>query len=165
MAFETANRWLMLLANIGVLIGIIVLAFEIRQNTIALRVGTYQARSDALHDLSMRVAESDTLATIEAYLLVRRPNCGEYDGNCDLINDEYFESLSPTERQQYKRYITAHFFRLENLVFQYRQGALTDNYHDQSVVPTIKYYIPLWEKFGVWQRGRLIEYLDSIEGN
>jgi len=165
MVFKAANRWLMLLANLGVLIGIIVLAIEIRQNTIALRAGAYQARSDALHDLSMRVAESAVLATIEANLLVRRPDCGKFDGNCDLIDDAYFDSLSPTERQQYKRYITAHFFRLENLVFQYRQGALTDDYHDQSVVPTIKYYLPLWEKFGVWQRGRLIEYLESIEGH
>lgn len=164
MRFDTANRWLMLLANLGVLVGIIVLAIEIRQNTVALRAGAYQLRSDALHDLSMRVAESEVLATIEANLLVRRANCGEFEGDCDVIDDTYFESLSATERQQYKRYITAHFFRLENLVFQYRQGALTEDYHDEAVIPTIRYYIPLWEKFGVWQRGRLIEYLDSVEG-
>jgi hypothetical protein len=165
MNFETANRWLTLLANFAVLVGIIVLAVEIRQNTIALRAGAYQARSDALHDLSMRVAESEVLATIEANLLVRRPGCAEFESNCDRIDDVYFESLSPTERQQYKRYITAHFFRLENLLFQYRQGALTDEYHDQAVVPTIRYYLPLWEKFGVWQRGRMIEYLEGIDGH
>jgi hypothetical protein len=163
MIFETANRWVSLLANFGVLVGIAVLAVEIRQNTIALKAGAYQARSDALHDLSMRVAESEVLATLEANLLVRRTDCPDFEENCDLIDDAYFQSLSSTERQQFKRYLTAHYFRLENLVFQYGQGVLTDEYHDKAVVPTIRYYIPLWDRFGIWQRGRLIEYLDDID--
>ncbi len=111
----------------------------------------------------MSVAESEVLATIQANLRFRPEDCGDFERNCELINDEYFETLSQTQRQQYKRYLMAHIFRIQNLRFQYEQGLLSDEYHNRSIIPTIEYFMPLWEKFDIWQRGSLVEYLNEHE--
>jgi len=163
MVSDKINRWLTLGANLGVLIGIAFLVVEIRQNTTALTAAAYQARSDALQDLSMRVAESEVLATIQANLHVRPENCGEFERNCGVFNEEYFQSLSPTEHLQYKRYLLANVFRVQNLVFQYEQGLLSDEYHDQSIIEIIKSFMPLWQRFDIWQRRSLVEHLERYE--
>jgi hypothetical protein len=160
---DKINRWLTLGANLGVVVGIAFLVVEIRQNTTALEAGAYQARSDALQDLSMRVAESEVLATMQANMTVRSEDCGDFERNCELFNDEYFENLSPTEYQQYKRYLLANLFRMDTLRFQYELGLLTSEYDDQSIIGLIEYYLPLWERFDIWQRGRWIEYMEKLE--
>ena len=156
---DRLNRWLTLAANFGVLIGIIFLVVEVRQNNTALNAQAWQSRSDALREMSMFVAGSDVLSTIEANLLVRPASCGEFDRNCRIINDEYLASLSITERQQFKRYLHAHLSRVQNLVFQYEQGLLTDEYHDDVILWVIQSYMPLWERFDIFQRKGLLDHL------
>ncbi len=162
MNFENTNRWLTLIANIGVLIGIAFLVIEVRQNTTALTASAYQSRSDALQEYSLTVAASDELATIEAELLTES-DCDEPVRSCFIINEKYFQQLTPTQRVQYKRLLLAILFRTQNLVYQYKQGLLSDAYHDGAIIGVIKKFMPLWEKFDVWQRYSLVEHLEEYE--
>ncbi len=160
---DKVNRWLTLGANLGVVLGLAFLIVEIRQNTTALTAQAYQARSDALVELSRMIAESEVLATIEANLTIRPETCSEFERHCEVVNDEYFASLGTAERQQYKRLLMAQLFRIQNLVFQYEQGLLSDEYHDRNIIRTIRTYIPLWEKFDIYQRDSLVEHLEKYE--
>ncbi len=160
---DKVNRWLTLGANLGVVLGLAFLIVEIRQNTTALTAQAYQARSDALVELSRIIAESEVLATIEANVTIRPDTCSEFERHCEVVNDEYFASLETAERQQYKRLLMAQLFRIQNLVFQYEQGLLSDEYHDRNIINTIRTYISLWEKFDIYQRDSLVEHLEKYE--
>ena len=50
---DKLNQWLSLIANVGVLIGIFILAFEIQQNTQMMRAQT----KDAILDKQLQVTE------------------------------------------------------------------------------------------------------------
>lgn len=47
MNLDELNQWLLLGANIGVLLGILFLAYEVRQNSAALRSGSRQGLLEA----------------------------------------------------------------------------------------------------------------------
>ena len=133
------------------------LIMEVRQNTTALTAGAWQARSDALQELAMRMAESETLASIHANLLTRPDDCVQTNVYCSVIDEEYVRSLTPTEYQQYRSYLTAHAFRLQNLRTQYAYGLLSDQYYEGGVLGAIEGFVPRWEAFDVPQGLRLAE--------
>ena len=62
MNLNKLNNWLTLIANIGVLIGIIVVVVELRQNTTAIEYDSYWNRVAAAADLRIPLIESDELA-------------------------------------------------------------------------------------------------------
>lgn len=86
-----------------------------------------------------------------------------WSGVCMKLDENYYNSLSPIEKNQYGNFLRAHLFRLENLVFQYQQGLLTREYHDAAIVGGIRYLLPAWELFYVPQRARLSAYADRAE--
>ena len=137
---------------------------EIRQNTTALEAGAWQDRSESLIQMSMRVAESETLARIHANFRKRSDDCAETDIVCDQVIDiEYVENLTPTEFQQYKSFLTAHAFRLQNLDSQYRLGLLPESYHRSGVVDIVESYVPRWRAFGVPQGLNLARRLGVLD--
>ena len=104
---DRLSRWLTLGANIGVLIGIILLIVELDQNREAVQAQTRADLSQGIVDLMGLVASNDELASIR-----RRIDLGEV----------------ATEDEQY-RYdlITRAFVRYwENVHYQYRQGLYDD---------------------------------------
>lgn len=64
MNLDKANQWLTLLANIGVVIGIVFLAFEIRTNTSTNRIAILQNYSDNWMHIHAQTAENPELATL-----------------------------------------------------------------------------------------------------
>ena len=83
---EKLNAWLTLIANFGVIAGLIFLGYEIRQNTIQLRAEALYSINDAISTLNAGVYNDAILADIK----VR----GEAD----------FSSLNPIEREQFIMY-------------------------------------------------------------
>lgn len=101
------HRWLTLAANLGVLVGIILLVFELNQNRTMIRAQTRSALSTGIVDLFTAVAENPELASLR-----RRADAGE--------------ELTPDEKYRYE-IITRAFFRYwENVHYQYRQGLYDD---------------------------------------
>jgi hypothetical protein len=104
---DKLNRWLTLGANVGVLIGIILLIIELDQNRDMIRA---QTRNDILQQLSnslLIVASNSELNSV-----IRRARLGE-----ELSEDE--------ERQVYL-YQVANLRDWENMHYQYRQGMFDD---------------------------------------
>ena len=80
------NAWLTLIANFGVIAGLIFLGYEIRQNTVQLRAEAIYSINEAISMLNAGVYNDAVLADIK----VR----GEAD----------FSSLNPIEREQFIMY-------------------------------------------------------------
>ena len=105
---DRLNRWLALAANIGVLLGVIFVAFELRQNTELAKANT---RQEIAHDSflpALTIASDEGLAAA-------------------LVKSESGEELSPVERQRLVTLVYATHVIYENVYFQYRSGFLTED--------------------------------------
>ena len=61
---DRINRWMMLAANIGVLIGILFLIFELRQNTVASRLNSSKTFQDNFSEMGYFIAENPEFADL-----------------------------------------------------------------------------------------------------
>ena len=100
---DRLNRWLALGANIGVLVGIILLIIEIDQNRDMMRAQTRNEVAGEAIDLLTDIAYNDQYASVQ-----RRGDAGE--------------ELTPDEQFQYRIRTIAWFRFFENVHYQYRQG-------------------------------------------
>jgi len=100
---DTLNRWLTLGANVGVLIGIVLLLMELNQTELMMRAQTRTELSNGIVEILHVSASNPQLAS-----LIRRADDGE--------------ELSADEIQQYQHRSWALFRYLENIHYQYRLG-------------------------------------------
>ena len=100
---DKVNRWLTLGANIGVLIGIILLVIELDQNREMVRAQTRNDISQQIESRLLTLASNSQLTNV-----TRRAAAGE-----ELSADE--------ERQAYL-YTSANLRGWENMHYQYRHG-------------------------------------------
>ena len=100
---DKLNRWLTLGANIGVLIGIILLIVELDQNRDMMRAQTRNELARALPEVLGIPASDNALADA-------------------LIRADNGESLSPAETLQVAMWNELSFRYWENVHYQYRQG-------------------------------------------
>ena len=114
MTSDRLNKWLTLGANVGVLIGIVLLIFELNQNREMIRA---QTRNDiaqnALSILSL-TATNEKLSEI-----VMRANSGD--------------ELTPSEYLMYVTRSESIFRHFENTHYQYRQGMFDDDEYQKHL--------------------------------
>ena len=109
---KTVNKWLSLLANVGVVIGLALLIIEIRQNSELVRAQIHQARSDAYVSARQDFADSEfLLPALEKYLAAG----GREDPSA-------LDALDPIEARRVYRYWQSRAGDYDNLYYQYRQG-------------------------------------------
>jgi hypothetical protein len=100
---QKTNSWLTLGANIGVLIGIILLVVELDQNREMIRAQTRNEISQQLVERLSLLSSSTALSSVK-----RRAERGE--------------ELSEDEEHQYYLMFVANMRAWENIHYQYRQG-------------------------------------------
>ena len=108
---DKVNRWLTLGANIGVLIGIILLVVELSQNRDMIRAQTRNEISQQLSNRLLSVATNPQLASV-----MRRAKDGE-----ELTDDEF---------TQIYVYHVANLRDWENIHYQYRHGTFDQQEFD-----------------------------------
>ena len=106
MNLDKLNTWLGLVANIGVLMGIVFLAYEIQVNTSAIQSASVQAITDASMDTLFDLASNKELA------------------NLRLTGDADPSVLSELESFQYFAYYRQHWLHFQNVYFQRTFGVL-----------------------------------------
>ena len=82
MQFDRLNRWLTLIANLGVVAGLIFLGYEIRQNTAQMRGEASYSITEGVNDINAAIHQNEELAEIN--------HRGEYS----------FEELTPIEQDR-----------------------------------------------------------------
>ncbi|MEM7502908.1 MAG: hypothetical protein AAF417_12725 [Pseudomonadota bacterium] len=125
---------------IGVIVTLIYLAVQIRQNTRAMEEGrrlalaqTYQMRSDALQDMLVRAASSEVGA-----ILVRLTSAG-YPENVGAL-----DALSAEERGRFRQWQIAQQTHWDNMHYQYQQGFLDEEYFEDAFVDRVTRLAPTW---------------------
>ena len=63
MNLEKLNDWLTLLANVGVVIGLIALVLELRHSSQLAEVAAYQTRISEIQEINLELALSNDLAS------------------------------------------------------------------------------------------------------
>ncbi len=135
----TVNRWLTLVANVGVMIGLILLVVELRQNSELVRAQIHQARSDNWVSGAMALADSE-------FLLPAYKKLNAAGGSQDPSS---LAALDSTEKERVRRYVQARMGDYDNLFYQYRLGYLDEEFYQTRVVSSIKRLSPIWEEFGL----------------
>lgn len=105
---ESLNRWLTLLANIGVVAGLVLLAIQIRQNTDMLRVQMSHSRSETAQSEQQAVFNSPYIPEV-------------------LSKVRSDEELTYEEMIRYESYFRAFHRNQDNILWQYNQGFLGSN--------------------------------------
>ena len=105
---DKLNQWLTLIANLGVLVGIVFLAIEINQNTAALKIGAMQDVSRAATELSLDTVHSDHLPEI-------------------IVKDLAGQQLAPEEAYRLELYHFATMRNFETYYFQWQAGFIDED--------------------------------------
>jgi hypothetical protein len=103
MKTESINQWVMLVANLGVVIGIILLIFELNQNQDMVEAEIRNAIAKDLSDALIVIALDEEMPEI-------------------LIKDPSETPLTPVEKIKVQLLLGANFQRWENIHYQYRNG-------------------------------------------
>ena len=133
---EKLNSWLSVVANIGVLIGIIFLAFEVRQTKDAVMGATYLTRANAQEEWLMYIADSDHLAPV-----IQRYSEADYS------------TLSVDDRTRLRTAVEAPLHRLDGIYYQYQLGLVTEEYYSSTFSQMMSIWVPRWKDTGILDSG------------
>jgi len=117
MKAKNLNQWLTLGANLGVLVGLILLIAELNQNSTLMRAQIFNDRASQGIAQFMTMAESSELSEIDG--LLRSSGFPE--------NAAAFSELTPTQKNQYYWLVRADRYRVENLLYQQLLGLLEND--------------------------------------
>ena len=129
------------LGAIGVIITLIYLAVQIRQNTRAMDESrrlalaqTYQMRADALQEMVVNAANSAI-----GGIIVKLTEQG-YPENVAAL-----DVLSAEERGRFRLWQIAQQTHWDNMLYQYQQGFLDDEYFQDAFRERVARLAPTWE--------------------
>ncbi len=145
------NSWLTLGANIGVLIGLIILVVELDQNNDAVRAQIHQARSDNFESFMVELADTESLHPA----LTKFRSAG---GTRDLSS---LQKLDADEKARIRTYYQGRLMGYDNLHFQYKNGFVDEDFYNVRVVNTVKNLTPLWTELGLLRLGSENPYVST----
>lgn len=134
------SQALTLLANAGVVVGLVLLLVELDQNSDLLRAQIHQSRADAHVEQRLNDVESEYLTPI----LMKLTNHG-YPWDTSSTDE-----LTPEELFRFRDYVAARYTDLDNLVYQFQQGFLDEEYYEYRAACAIRRMAPYWEKLDVF---------------
>jgi hypothetical protein len=138
---ESINRWLSLSANLGVVIGLVLLLIELDQNSDLVRAQIHQARSDEHVGYRIELANSE-------YLLPARLKVEEAGG---FANPNAMDDLTAEEAYRIRELLAARHQDYDNLFYQYQQGYLDEEFYMHRVASSIRYFAPWWKKLDIFE--------------
>ena len=145
-------RWLTLVANIGVLVGIILLIVELDQNRDMMR-------SQTRNDISQGIADFLLVGGSDAQVasLRRRAEAGE--------------KLTPDEDLQYYLMLAANLRIWENIHYQYRHGTFDDSEFDgervtwRIIINANKFFPKAWCRTRIFYSTEFSSEIDQLLEN
>ena len=137
MDWDRVNRWLTLGANLGVLVGIILILIELNQNADLMRAQISQARADSVTGRYAEMMHSDAWPLISA----KRQQAGD--------PEKWAASLTDEELARVRFFIFAEVNDIRNQFYQYQQGWLDPSIWQSStrgqivrLLPLIPHFVP-----------------------
>jgi hypothetical protein len=131
MESDKINRWISLGANIGVIIGLIMLVIEVRHANNLAEASAYRSRGDEIQAVLNSVALSSDLAEI----LVK-------------VDTQGVNALSDVETKRFWAYLRAGIFRMQNQFNDYNLGYLDDDSYQAMLTEAARRH-NWWKELGV----------------
>ena len=139
MKVDNINKWLTLIANAGVLVGIMFLAYEIQLSRKATLAEVYQDRAETRANLDLQVALNSPVFHKILF---------EFDSALSEVGVETaVGQLDEESKYLLGRYYEALMINFDNVVFQYGNGFISESYYD-SLLRGIRRFTPVWEALG-----------------
>jgi hypothetical protein len=144
------NQWLTLLANIGVLAGIVFLAFELQQNTHQLKLQSYQAWQAANNDINMSITDPELSAIVSS----------GHEGSVKLTKDNYIA---------YAMFHMSMMQMAQSTHYLYLQGAIDEELwraemNRAAEIVSLRGVRQWWDAGGKTQlTPSFVEFLESID--
>ena len=138
------------LGAIGVIVTLIYLTVQLRQNTRAIRAQTVDDVTRSLRDFLLVLAQSPELARIEA-----------------KAQQEGLSALEPNEESQLRGYLSAMFYTYENAYDQWQLATISEAQWSRyrallvQVLQRFRYAREFWDG---WKSFYLQTFVDEIEG-
>ncbi len=146
MNLQKLNDWLMLLANVGVVVGLVALVMELRHSSQLAQVAAYQTRVDAIQELMLELAVSDDLAVVLA----------KYEA-------EGVGALSHDEHMRVRAWYHAVLRQMQGQYYQYQRGFLDRAVVDRTLEVIRGGIYESWEDFGLTANIEIHEWRAEIE--
>ena len=134
----------------GVVITLVYLAIQIRQNTQSMEEGrrlalaqTYQMRADALQSMVVHAAGSEI-----GRIIVKLTQLG-YPENVGALDE-----LTGEEKGRFRLWQIAQQTHWDNTFFQYQQGYLDKEYYEEAFKERVGRLAPTWQALGLTQGRR-----------
>ena len=149
MKAEKLSAWLSLGANLAVLVGLILLIIEIRQNTDMMESQIHQSRTETALSEQQAVFNSDYMPAI-------------------LTKVANEEPLTPEEERRYVPYFRAFNRNMDNQLWQYSHGFLGENIPRsignavQAVIGGTQVGMEQWERMKLQFTDEYIAFVDSV---
>jgi hypothetical protein len=140
---DKLNTWLTLGANIGVLIGLLLLVVELDQNSDVVRAQIHQARSDNFETFMVEIADTE-------HLLPALTKLRAAGGPKDVSS---LQKLDAIERERVRVYLRGRVMGYDNLHYQYKSGFLEEEFYKIRVEGSIRAQAPLWSELGLINLG------------
>ena len=133
------------LGALGVIVTLVYLAIQIRQNTGSMQEGrratlaqTYQLRADALQDMVVQAANSQV-----GGIIVKLTEAGYPEDLSSL------EKLDPEELGRFRLWQIAQVSHWDNMHYQYQQGYLDEEYYETDFKERVSRLAPTWKALGL----------------
>lgn len=146
-----------LIGGAAVVVTLIYLALQVRQNTQAMDENrrlalaqTYQMRADALQEMLVRAADSRHVGPI----IIKLTQAGYPEDVASL------DILTPEERGRFRLWQIAQETHWDNMLYQYQQGFLDPEYYQDSFRERVTRLAPIWRALNL--TGGRKSFLDEI---
>jgi len=146
---DKLNKWLTLTANIGVVVGLVLLLIELRQNTEMMRAQITHSRSETAQSENQAVFNSDHIPAV-----ISKVRAGA--------------ELSAEEMIRYEFYFRAVNRNQDNVLWQYREGFLGENVPVSvrafvfSVIDSDELSRSIWEQTKGIYSPEYVAFVDSV---
>ena len=150
------------LGALGVIVTLVYLAIQIRQNTQSMQEGrrltlaqTYQMRADALQDMLVQAATSSI-----GGIIVKLTEAG-YPEDLSAL-----DQLDTEELGRFRLWQIAQQSHWDNMHYQYQQGYLDEEYYEDAIKERVARLAPTWQALGLTQgRKSFFEEIQRLSGN
>lgn len=143
---DRLNRWLTLIANFGVVIGLFLLIAELNHASKLAEVDAYQTRVKDIQELGLELALSDSLANI-----------------LSKVDSEGVESLSPSEFIRAQAWYSTIMRGMQGQYYQYQNGFLDRASVDRTLSDITNDVYRNWERFDLLGDIEIQEWRTEIE--
>ena len=142
------NDWLTLLANIGVVIGLGILIFELKHVTDLSEVEAFQTRSTEISETAKQLALSEDFAGIQ-----------------ERMAAQGFSALTPAEQRRVRAWELGVATRMQAQFYQYQRGFLEETAY-QAMLRFASSSLPMWRELGIpIENPDFVKAAEQVEGD